>query len=474
MLSCSENFNNIMKSNIRPRLEALIVVSGYGINGEYVTLTWESSELQSIKWTRSIDPTGNELPCIELQWTEIYMDKLDAELGIEKYRQILPQMKVELFWRQAISAEETWRALYDNNITWGALYDSRKTWDNVMPIEQIFTPTLFLKSKPTIKDNVITWTAVDILAFADFEHKKYYSAGNNITIKNLAMLMLMDYRANVWENMQMRDALTNSIGNIDNLELSEEENVINHDLILNGKMKENLKNLLASRNLFLDFDNFGILIVKRLEQRNVDFEINENILHSYPTVTLLNSIKQYNCKEYLVEKNTNKSYDVTASESYEVDGLALYRYNFDGDGVSENEYSEINYDIEVQNENNETISVVPLKTNSYDYSYVDQTLKNGDAITEKNPTIPFDVNHDIPFGRIRYLRKFQKEGFALLEANFLGHPALSVGDRVTIPTDLFDDNGERITKDGFVQKFVFEYKGYSNEKITINECEEWL
>lgn len=474
MLKCSEEFNEIMKSNIRPALEAEIIVEGVGADGNTVNVKWKSSELQSIKWSRGIDPLGNELPYMELQWTEIVVDAISAELEVQKYQNIVAQMSVTLNWLQGVSLTKTkWKELYQAENTWAQLYNDGRTWANLSAFETIKTPKLFLKSKPTIKDNIVTWTAVDILYFANYNEYKYYNgSANGTSVKNLALLMLVDLRATYWSNQQMRDIIHQSVVNVEHAELLDEQNVIDYDIIMKGAMNANLKNLLASRNLFLDFDDDGALKFASLAKRDIDFEISDLILKKHPTVTLQNAIGEYKCKEYLVEKIPDKKYELSASEEFVESGVEFYRYNFEDIGVA-SQHSEINYDIEIKTANTEKIQVTPIKNNSYDYNYVDKSLTNADVVSENNTAMPFKIDHKMPLERLKYLRKFQANGLSLLTADFLGHPALSVGDRVTLPTNLVDLYDNKIVKDGFVKSFVFEYNGASKEQIEVNEFRGW-
>lgn len=462
-----------MSSNLRPQLEAEIVVSGEDANGEQMEVRWKSNELQSIKWSRGIDPLGNELPYMELQWTEVVVDGINANLQAVKYQNLISQMSVRLEWQQSMTLTTTWRTIYENN-TWADLFTANRTWRDITPVEVISTPMLFLKSKPVIKKNIITWTAVDFLYFANYNERKYYNgAENNTSVKNLTLLMLADLRATYWKNQQIRDIIGYSLSNIEQTELSDDENVIDYDIIMEGALNNNIKDVFASRNLFLDFDNYGALIIGSLKQKNIDFEINNLILKSHPTVTLQNAIGEYKCKEFAIQKNTDKAYELSPSDSFVDSGIEFNRYNYDEDGQTESPYSEINYDIEFKNENVQKVTVTPIKRNSYDYNFVDSALSNADVVSEQNLAMPFKIDHQMPLERLRYLRKFQSNGLALLKAEFLGHPALSVGDRVTIPTNMVDINNEQIIKDGFIKSFIFTYNGASRESIEFNEFRGW-
>ena len=84
MLSVSQKFLELMKSNIRPKIEPTITVMGQDSNGSPVVLSWKPSNIQSMTYKRGIDPVGRTLPYMELTWTEIYYGKLNAENYPEK------------------------------------------------------------------------------------------------------------------------------------------------------------------------------------------------------------------------------------------------------------------------------------------------------------------------------------------------------------------------------------------------------
>ena len=57
-MSFSEKFIEIMNSNIRPKCEPKITVSGTAENGTAINLEWNAKDIKSLTFHRSIDPVG--------------------------------------------------------------------------------------------------------------------------------------------------------------------------------------------------------------------------------------------------------------------------------------------------------------------------------------------------------------------------------------------------------------------------------
>ena len=81
MIQVSDAYKELVKSNIRPKCEPIIKVSGVDNTGKEIELIWNAKNIKDLKYKRAIDPVGRELPYMELTWTEIYTGKLNVQYG---------------------------------------------------------------------------------------------------------------------------------------------------------------------------------------------------------------------------------------------------------------------------------------------------------------------------------------------------------------------------------------------------------
>jgi hypothetical protein len=95
MIQVSNAYKELINSNIRPKCEPIITISGIDNTGKETTLVWESKNIQELTYKRKIDPIGRELPYMELSCTQIYEGKLDNKKYPEKYQNIVKYMTVD-------------------------------------------------------------------------------------------------------------------------------------------------------------------------------------------------------------------------------------------------------------------------------------------------------------------------------------------------------------------------------------------
>ena len=84
MMPVSDAYKELVKSNIRPKCEPIIKVSGLDDSGNEVELVWQAKNIKDMTFKRGIDPVGRELPYLELTWTEIYTGKFNETNYPEK------------------------------------------------------------------------------------------------------------------------------------------------------------------------------------------------------------------------------------------------------------------------------------------------------------------------------------------------------------------------------------------------------
>ena len=60
MLAVSDAYKELVKSNIRPKCEPIIRVSGKDNTGKDIEIIWKASNIKDLKYKRAIDPIGRE------------------------------------------------------------------------------------------------------------------------------------------------------------------------------------------------------------------------------------------------------------------------------------------------------------------------------------------------------------------------------------------------------------------------------
>lgn len=474
MLNASSQFNEEMKSQIRKRLEPVIKVKGIGSNGELIELNWSSNNIKSLTFKRNIDPTGNSLPSMELQWVEVFEGKLNEYSQPFKYENISAQMAVDLEWIHVSSTQRLWEEVSD--LSWEEVLTQEKTWFNVLnKRERIKFPRLFLTSQPKVKNNTIVWTAVDLLSFFNQKWLKFFDATLGLTtIKNIVLYGLVEARASFWHNQDIKALIQTSISNV---QTSQWDSEIGLPVLCDGVLKEQISLACALDDAFLDFENDGSIKISRLTKRDKVFDFKANIMPSFPKITHLNDISKYSWTENTMERNEENKYAKFASSTSEISGVQIDRYNFEGYGLNAdgNDYSEVNYDLTfAKNEGSKIITITPIARNVYDCSLIDSEVTNGDEINEDNPLNPYGQSYAHPVWRFNFLKNISNKQLSILEFSTLGNVAVTTGDRVGVETNLYDANDNRITKEGFVFEIKIEYNGVVREHIKVNEFKGWL
>ena len=135
MLQVSDAYEELVKSNIRPKCEPIIKISGTDNEGKEIELIWKAKNIKDLNYKRSIDPIGRELPYMELTWTEIYTGNLNAENYPEKYNNVAKYMAVELTFMQDLGFYNTWKTLNNSKKKWSDLFNGGVTWKELKKMQ---------------------------------------------------------------------------------------------------------------------------------------------------------------------------------------------------------------------------------------------------------------------------------------------------------------------------------------------------
>lgn len=444
MIPVSNTYKELVKSNIRPKCEPVIVVSGRVEDGEDVYMRWTANEIKELKFRRGIDPVGRELPYMELTWTEIYTGKLNEENYPEKYNNVCKYMAVDLRFVQ----------------------DLLFSWESIKRQEAFFMPRMFLTARPTIQGNKITWVARDVLYFLESLQAKGFEP--NIPYRNALRWFLLDERGNVRNSTEMLTALQNSQSNI----LKGDAETLKKNVVVEGRSKDILLGLANIKSYYWNFkENTAVLdslfsLIDSMEFFPIEtvYDFTSNVMYNYPTMRANPTLSAYSFKQYVCELDEGNKYTLSPYETLIKKGVKFYHYAYKGlgkptDTTFTNEFGKATYSKE------NTLNITPANLNGIEFSI--NTANDGETFTEDNRCNPYNNTDREILDRVEYLSKYFKKGSYSAEVVSLPNVALETGDLVTTETNLF--NGEkRVSKYAVVLKIELEYNGSLKQKTLLH------
>ena len=474
MIETSEAYKEIMESNVRPKCEPTITVSGIDNTGNNISLTWGPSNIQELKYKRSCDIIGKNLPYMQLEWTELYTGKLNEEYYPEKYNNVTKYMAVDVTFKQSLGFFNTWKLLYQNQLSWKEIFNKTLTWRqifNSVASEEIKLPRMFLEARPTISGGKIKWVAKDLMYFLDFQQTKAFYKG--IPYYNPLIWLLVDSRGIFKNNPEMYETLNASVQNLKNL--SETSSLtLDADIIMDGTTKDIIKNYASLLNRWIDFDNEGKIVVKYDDNFGVlpstyAQHYTSILMYDFPEITNGTDISAYNFKNYELTVDTVETYTVTPYLYTTFQGQNIYRgdYKKYGRATSLEVAEEIGYFIAI---NQNPITVNPVEYRGFDNSISNSEI--GEIFNEDNPINPFSSQSEIQKSRFTRLKKYYNKNCASLSFQGLANPAIETGVYIQIDTNLYDNSGEKIVKNALVVEIEIEYNGSMKEKIIAHEVVE--
>lgn len=479
MLQVSDAYKELVKSNIRPKCEPIIKVSGIDNTGKEIELVWNAKNIKDLKYKRGIDPVGRELPYMELTWTEIYTGKLNAENYPEKYNNIAKYMNVELSFVQDLGFYNTWKTLFNSGATWKNLFDGGITWKQLkkqVTQEIVTMPKMFLNAKPTIKGQTITWVAKDMLNFANGEEciEFFGDIENPIKLKNLVSYFLSNLRGSFINSTELVKFCTNTISDL--LLRNDIEDVLDKTIICDGEIKNIIMNLLSIYNYYLDFRN-GIITIKKSNPSNAVYAYKDKVLYNHPEIENSTNISSYSFKYRIAKLDTN-----TTTKSVYPDWIESF-----GDGYYRKHYALESYGrayvppkdepenfgqpktadlVEPTNTPTEML-VLPITYNAYNET---KNIDNiGEVFIEDNPINPYDLNSNVTTERIEFLNRYFSNYSSSISFDALANVSVETGDVIQVDTNLYDEQGNKITKNGLVVYLELSYNGSLKQKIKAHE-----
>jgi hypothetical protein len=451
VLTTNEKYLDIVKSNVRPKIEPYITVSG-----KDVEIQWKPSNIIDMTYKRGIDPTGQTLPYMELTWKEFYFGKLNENNYPEKYNNVAKYMKVNLWFEQDTSNINTWGDVlngisYDEDTdtakstwddfssnTWNELtgtWDSPmgstlsvvsgethtwgeytpKTWGEVFRNQnklKIEFPSLILVARPTIQGHTITWTARDPLYFFSEKIEKSFKEG--IPLGNPIKWLFLNERGNFLNSEQIITFTSNSVAEVPDIRTSDSPSSETLDKIVyfNGTTKDLLKNYACIFNYYWDFDvnSSGYSYAKMNYFGEVSFTpsispstypsvftFTKKIMKSNPEIIRGKNISSFLFNQYIWELDSENSYKMMPTETLTYvdsygNSIDYYKYLYKGLSTSETAcaYNGKIIGTHTYGLENTEINVIPvIETKS-------QATKNnnkmGEVYVEDNPLCYFDLS----------------------------------------------------------------------------------
>ncbi len=467
MISVSDKFVSIMNSNIRPKTNFKITVTG---NGN--TLEWTAKDITNFTFKRGIDPVGRNLPFLELTWEEIYLGELNTDNEATKYNNITPYMTVELTIEQSLNFVNTWKDI--SQLSWAEIFNSAMTWRDVLkkPVgESVKMPTMYLVGKPEVQNQKIKWTARDFLYFLNAPQEIGFQSG--ISYTNPLRYFLLEERANFKTNADMVEAITETQKNLKNSALSKQTLDVN--TLFNDTTKNALKNSLSVVGEFLYFSD-NEAKSRQIRSYAIDptpYTFSGNIMKSFPKMTKGKNVSSFSFTQYNVKTDEESKYTLsTPDETFDnLNASTVYRYFYKDFGLIEiTDSNSSNFPPKTINKNILTtlnpISVIPVGFNTAEIFINNE--KDGEQFTENNPCNFFGLNHNFTNLRVSNLNSWFDGSKYTMEFEGLPVFHLEPFDYVAVETNLFE-NGTRVVKKGIILEQHLIFNGGFNQKTIVRE-----
>lgn len=480
MIQVSDAYKELVKSNVRPKAEPIIKVSGKDNNGNDIELVWRAKNIKDLKYKRGIDPVGRELPYMELTWTEIYTGRLNAESYPEKYNNITKYMAVELSFVQDLGFHNTWKTIFDGGITWKSLFSQKATWKqlkNSVSQETIVLPKMFLSARPTINGQTITWVAKDLLGFANENQIMQFTGSSEtpLNLKNILSYFILNSRGAFLKTNDLFNSYTETVESLKN---DDTFNVtLDKRIICDGKTNSIILNLASIFNYYIDFHE-NIAVFKKFNPTKVDFSFNKKTIFKHPSIEQSTNISSYNFKYRIAELDQNNAYYKSPSNVIDYGNgncHSFYVLNGYGEAYASEESTKLLNAGQINTVDwlrkttnpNEKVYVVPIRYNPYD-NIID--IDNiGEVFSEDNPINPYNKDEEEMILRKDFLNAYFSNSSSSISFETLANLSLETNDIIEVSTNLYDENGNEVVKKAIIVKIELFYNGSLKQNIKAHE-----
>ncbi len=488
MSNYPQEFLDVMNSNIRPKCEPRITIRGTDTNGEEQTIVWNAKDIQSLKFKRTIDPVGRNLPTMELQWTELYYGKFSKDNMPLKYDNIAKYMEVSLEWEQSLSFFHSWKDV-KNSFTWKSL--KKLTWNklkNNIPMYTVKMPLLFLSATPEASGQTITWTAKDALSFLTENQVKSFLVNTGETTElpfyNPIVYLLVNARSAFSESKELWDYYTRTIDYFANGVPFATTPVLNHGIIIDDATNSAIMNYLSPQNHYLDFD-YDKIITKEFWgfAGQPVAQVPLSLQYGNPTIENVALMSQYSYKRYSANISVStediepSSDTVVGADDMGVWYRCEYLFPKYAVAVTDNENDDIDKAIRfVQSSAKRALQVNPVEYSSIDISLAAQKYGStttaisqiGEVYTEDNKLNVYPK--DEIYNRLWALGTWFQSGLHTIKATT---PALfhwNIDEFAMIETPLWDSSTDKpFTAMAQLLETEITYNGAVKQNIVARE-----
>lgn len=487
MLEVSDQFRELMESNVRPKCEPTITIKDALGTGR--DLVWNAKNISKLTFKRGIDPIGRTLPFMELRWTEVYQGKLNENLYPQIYENVAALLPVELKFEQSLGFFNTWQNLLKSGNSWKDLVDKKITWKKLKSEaskEEFVFPTLFLSAKPTVNENTIEWVAYDLLRFLDFKQTMYFD--NDAFYGQIWCYILQNSGSPYLRNKDVIEYIQRSIPHFH----PNGKYKIASPVLVDGNTNSILKDSLSSISYYMDFskDHISTFLSDR-DFKKTDFYIPLKIQYKNPVVLKNQNISVYQYNKYYLQENPDGEYE-KEWDSFEVflkkddysKDIYVFTYIFNNygkeNGPSSYEITTRNGGIKkaysfgefatgfIPNKNDFKIKVIPIESN-YIEQKIQSNLIDGEIFKEDNKTNGSSSSSKESKERYEFLNRYFNKKCDSVEISCAPNVALETSDIVKIETNLEDGFGKNKIKDAVIVEIELDYDGKLTQIIKVHE-----
>lgn len=474
-MSYSEKFLEIMNSNIRPKCEPKITVSGTAEDDTAVNIVWNAKDIKSLTFHRSIDPVGRNLPVMELQWTEVYKGKFNSQNFPFKYTNVSKLMAVNLEFHQYLGFYQTWKTL--KALTWKEV--KSLTWKKVkeeVAYETIKLPTLFLKSTPEVSGQTIKWTAVDPLSFWATKHQSMTAYED---IPYYTVLWNYIFASSSGFPVQLSQFYDSTLNYI--LALNSEE-LLGTNVVLDGEVNSEMVKYLSPKNRYLDFDTEHLLI-KAFSPYKTGTPVTTiplKMQYKSPKYEFAAQISRYSYKKYQWARHDESDKELSPSKvdllEEQEDGTKLYAltYIFEGYGIPH--YGGVGTEFVdnitsltiVSTDPAEKMTVTPVSYNSTD-SYIEKSDVSGEIYSEDNSLNVYTETQLAT--RYEYLSSWFNSKNHIVSIDTPALLNLNVGELANVETMMYNEDGTNLVVPSMLLEYTLSYTGALKQTSVFHELQ---
>lgn len=467
MIEVSDAFKEIMNSNIRPKCEPEIKVSGT-VNGQNINILWSGKNIKSMTYKRGIDPAGRTLPYMELEWTEIYTGKFNEENYPEKYANVIKYMAVDLTFVQSYGFYNTWKTIFSGaNNNWKSIFEGNKTWKQVkneVSAERVTVPRLFLSATPTIEGATIKWKAVDLLYFLSASYLGAYIDNSAFAAGDIISMMLEEVYGAQYLPKDILSAMEKTaLEGIYSL-----SDTISQGIILDGIVNEIMMNLTAAMGYYMDFKDDVVKYGDIHTYDSTQYKFSKKVQYEYPKVTPGKNISVLIIKIYHAVVENGKNYSMTVNgvrdgERYRGD-FYFDEYSIIGNSVR---FGDTLYHVTLYSDKTPiTATVTPVTYSGIETRII--CLTDGEEYKEDNRLNVFPPTSTVYQRRHRMLTEYFSSECDTFEFTSLANPSIETGDIISVDTNLYNGDEPKVAQ-CVVLSFEITYNGAMKEKIIAKE-----